>query len=129
MESAAVAAAVANVSVDIPQAMVERQLNYMIRDMEYRLSYQGVKMDDFLKYTGQTMEDLRKQYQDQALSQTKADLVLEAVVKAEGIEADAAELAAEIENLAKGIGQDGRGDKSHADRSGFALSKSRPRDA
>lgn len=103
MENAAVAAAVANVTVDIPQAMVERQLNHMMRDMEYRLSYQGIKMDDFLKYTGQTIEQMRSQYADQALAQTKSDLVLEAIVVAEGIEADEAEVEVEIENLAKGI--------------------------
>ncbi len=90
-----------NAQVDIPNAMIEEQIDGMMRDMEMRMSYQGMKLDDFLKYTGQTMEQLRGMYRDQAEQRVKTQLVIDAVRKAENIEADEAEVDAEIGKFAE----------------------------
>ncbi len=86
--------------------MIEREIDAMVRDMSMRFAYQGLSMDDFLKYTNQTMEQLRAQYQDQALSRVKGELVLEAVRKAENIEAAQEDIDALIEKYAQQSGTD-----------------------
>ena len=73
--------------VEIPEAMIQRQIDSMVREFEYRLSSQGLKLDDFLKYTGSDMAAFREQYRGQAVKSVKAHLVLEAIEKAENIEA------------------------------------------
>ena len=45
--------------VEIPDALIERQIDSMVSDMEYRMMYQGLKLEDYLKYTKQTMDDYR----------------------------------------------------------------------
>ncbi len=99
-ENACIDAAVATTTVDIPEAMVQRQIDNMVRDFEMRLMYQGMRMDDFLKYTGQTRESMRDQYHEQATMRAKAEVVLEAIAKAEGIEATEADIDAEIQRYA-----------------------------
>ena len=90
-----------NAQVDVPRPMVERQIDAMINDMSMRMSYQGLRMEDFLKYTGQTMEDLRKQYDAQAASRVRAELVLDAVRVAENIQATDEDVENEILKYAK----------------------------
>ena len=53
-----------NAQVDIPECMIQQQLDDMMREMEQRMRYQGLNMQDFLKYTGQTAEQMRKNYQE-----------------------------------------------------------------
>ena len=76
-----------NAEVMIPEAMIERQIDSMMRDFEYRLMGNGLKLDDFLKYTGSDMQAFRENYRGQAIKSVKAHLVLEAIEKAENIEA------------------------------------------
>ncbi len=104
-ENEVVEAVVENAEVDVPEPMVENQINSMLRDMELRMMYQGMRMDDFLKYTGQTIEDLREAQHDEALRRVKTQLVLEAVRGAEGIEATEDEVRAQIEKFAPQTGK------------------------
>ena len=90
-----------NAEVDIPDAMVEDQIDGMMRDMEMRMMYQGLKLDDYFKYTGQTREQMRDMYRDQAKERVLGQLVIEAVRKAEGIEATDEETDAEIAKYAE----------------------------
>ena len=76
-----------NAAVEIPEAMIERQVDSQVREFEYRLQSQGLKMEDFLKYTGADMAAFREQYRPQAVKAVKAHLVLEAIEKAENIDA------------------------------------------
>ena len=55
-----------NATVEIPEAMIERQIDSMMRDFEYRLMGNGLKLDDFLKYTGSDMKAFRENYRGQA---------------------------------------------------------------
>ena len=89
-----------NAAVDIPQAMIEDQIDSMLRDMEMRMAYQGMKLDDYFKYTGQTREQVREMYKQPAADRVKSQLVLEAVKNAEQIKAEEAETDAEIQKYA-----------------------------
>ena len=89
-----------NATVDIPQAMIEDQIDNMLRDMEMRMAYQGMKLDDYFKYTGQTREQVREMYKQPAADRVKSQLVLAAVMNAEQIKADEAETDAEIQKYA-----------------------------
>ena len=95
----------ANATVEIPDAMVERQIDSMVRNFEARLAQQGLKLADFMKYTGQDEKSFRNQYRDQAEKSVRANLVLEAVENVEKFEATEEEIDAKIEKFAKQIGQ------------------------
>lgn len=91
---------VENAEVDIPEAMIEEQIDNMLRDMEMRMMYQGMKLDDYFKYTGQTREQVREMYKTPAEERVKTQLVVAAIMKAEEIKADDAEIDAEIAKYA-----------------------------
>lgn len=95
-----------NATVEIPEAMVERQIDSMVRNFEARLAQQGLKLADFIKYTGQDEKSFRNQYREQAEKSVRANLVLEAVEHAENFEATEEEIDAEIVKFAGQIGQD-----------------------
>ncbi len=92
--------------VEIPEAMIENQIDRMVQEMSYRLSYQGLKLEDYLKYMNQTMEDYRKGYTEQATNTVKSQLVINAIIEAEKIEATEAEIEAKVEEMAKAQGKE-----------------------
>jgi len=104
-ENEVVEAVVENAEVDVPEPMIESQIDQMLRDMELRMMYQGMRMEDFLKYTGQTIESMREAQHDDALRRVKTQLVLEAVRKAENIEATDEDIKAQIEKFAPQTGK------------------------
>ncbi len=75
-----------NAKVDVPEVMVEHQIDDFINEFEYRLGYQGLKLEDYLKYLGQTMEELRASRKEDAAKSVKTRLVLEAIVRAEKLD-------------------------------------------
>ena len=105
-ENALVEKAGENAQMDIPEAMIEDQADYMVREMAVRMSYQGIKMDDYLKYTGQTREGLAAMYKPEAEKRVKTELVIEAIRKAENLEPGEAEIEKAIEDQAKRSGMD-----------------------
>ena len=94
-----------NAAVEIPEAMIERQIDSMMRDFEYRLMGNGLKLDDFIKYTGSDMQAFRENYRGQAIKSVKAHLVLEAIEKAEAIDATEEQIDKQLEAFA---GQTGK---------------------
>ena len=100
-ESEILEAVVENTKIDLPEAMIEEQIDNMLRDMEMRLMYQGMRLDDYLKYTGQTREDLRKVYHDEAERRVRTQLTLEEIRKAEKIKAEEADIDEEMKSLAE----------------------------
>ena len=100
-ESEILEAVVENTKIDLPEAMIEEQIDNMLRDMEMRLMYQGMRLDDYLKYTGQTREDLRKVYHDEAERRVRTQLTLEKIRKAEKIKAEEADIDEEMKSLAE----------------------------
>lgn len=85
---------------DIPEAMYEARMDEAVRDFEYRLAQQGLKLDMYLQYMGQTMESFRASFREQAEKQVKIRLALEAVAAAEQIVASDEELEAELQRVA-----------------------------
>ncbi len=90
-----------NTEIDIPGGMIEVEIDNMIKDIEGRLSYQGLKLEQYLQMVGKTEEDMRKEFEDQAKKSVKSRLVLEAVVKAEKLEASEEEVGEKIKEMAK----------------------------
>ena len=106
LENAVVAKAVANAQMDVPAPMIERQLDYIINDMDMDMRRQGLQLEDFLKYTGQNMESFRQGYRAQAETRVKNELVMEAVIKAEGIEPTEEEIDQTIRDQAEAMRRD-----------------------
>ena len=76
---------VENATVDIPNVLIERQLDMFIRDFQMRLSYQGMRLEDYCKYVNTTEEGLRESYKPQAQKAVKTRLVLEQLIKQESL--------------------------------------------
>ena len=95
-----------NIKVDIPSGMIETETENMLKDIENRLSYQGLKLDQYLKMLGKTKEEMQKEYEPQAIEAIKSRLMLEAVIKAEKIEATDDEIEEKMKEMAKNYGRE-----------------------
>ena len=104
-EDAAIKAVTDSAEVDIPSGMIETELDNMIKDMEMRMSYQGLKMEQYLQMIGKTMEEFRKENEEQAKTSIKTRLTLEAIEKAEKIEASEEDVNNKIEEMSKAYGK------------------------
>lgn len=93
-----------NAAVEIPEAMIERQMDHILNDIRYRLSMQGISLEDYCKYTGASIEDMRKEMRGDAEKRVKSQLVLEAISKAEAIEAAADEIEEKLNEYAAQFG-------------------------
>ncbi|WP_281889127.1 trigger factor [Paenibacillus sp. YYML68] len=91
--------------VEIPQVMVDEEIEQMIKEFENRLRSQGMNIDMYYQFTGQTADDLKAQMNNDAVTRVRNNLVLEAVAKAENVEVSDEELQAELENLSKMYGR------------------------
>ena len=76
----------ANTEIDIPDEMIDSQIDSMIRDMDMQMRYQGIDLNTYMQYTGQTMDTIREQYKPDAEKRVKTTLVLEKVSEVEKIE-------------------------------------------
>ncbi|MBR0513127.1 MAG: trigger factor [Clostridia bacterium] len=106
LENALVDKAAGNATIDIPQAMIDDQAEYMLREMAMRMSYQGLRLEDYMKYTGQTREDLVAMQKPEAEKRVRAELVIDAIRKAEKIEPTEEDIEKAIEDQAKRSGQE-----------------------
>lgn len=100
-EDAVVDAVVANAAVEVPQCMIDQQIDRQIQDMSYRMQSQGLTMENYLAYTGLTIDSIKEQMKDSAAENVKRSLVLEAVMKAEGIVASDEDVEAEYAKMAE----------------------------
>lgn len=93
-----------NITVDIPDVMVENRVSNMVQELSVNLENQGMNLDAYLKYTNMDMDKLREQYKESAAIAVKTDLMLDAVAKAEDIKVENADINAEIALLAATYG-------------------------
>ncbi|RJX41446.1 trigger factor [Paenibacillus pinisoli] len=100
-EVAVVDKATAAAEVEIPEAMIDTETDYMVKDFENRLRMQGMNLDLYYQFSGQNEEVLRGQMRSDAEKRVRNNLVLEAIAKAEGFEATDADLTEELEKLSK----------------------------
>ena len=106
LENELVQQAVDAADCDIPDAMIEDEIDVMLREMKMRMMYQGFKFEDYLKYTGQTEDQIKEMYRPEAQNRVKMQLVLEAMVKAEGIEPTDEDVEKVIADEAQRMGRD-----------------------
>ena len=92
---------VKNAEVEIPQAMVDSQIDHTIQDMSQRLAYQGLRFEQYLEYMGTTMADFRKSREEDAKKSVKTSLVLEEIIKAEKLKVTAADTKKKIKEIAE----------------------------
>ena len=104
-EDAAIKAVSDATEVEIPSGMIETEIDNMVRDIETRLSYQGMKLDQYLEMMGKSMEDFRKEYEEQAKTSVKTRLTLEAIEKAEKIEPSDEEVDKKLKEMAAMYGK------------------------
>ena len=94
-----------NLEVEVPSGMVEFEIDNMIADLEQRMSYQGLKLEQYLKLLNKTEEQLRQEYEPVALESIKSRLALEKVIEGEKIEATEEEINNKIEEMATNYGR------------------------
>ena len=100
-EEAAIAKAIENAQMDIPEAMIDTQTRQMMDEFASRLQQQGLALQQYYQFTGMDDDKLAEQMKPNALKRIQTRLVLEAVVKAEDIKATEEEYKAEVEKMAK----------------------------
>ncbi|MBQ2900715.1 MAG: trigger factor [Agathobacter sp.] len=105
-EDEAIAAIVEASEMEIPEAMIQTQCEDMVNEFAQRIAQSGLTMEQYMQFSGQTVQGLMDQVRPEAETRIKTSLVLEAVVKAEGIEATDADVDAEIEKMAGMYGMD-----------------------
>lgn len=92
---------VTNTPIDIPEAMIDEQIDQYVDDFEYQLKSSGLNIESYFKYTGQTMEQLRGEYRDRAEKAVHMRLVFEEIVKAENITPSEEAVEAKIKEYAE----------------------------
>lgn len=105
-ENKVVEKAVDTCEVDIPEVMVEHQIEHEVNEFKYRLSMQGLELEQYLKLTGSSLENLKEQFAPLAKKRVKTDLVFEAISKAENIEVSDEDIDRELEKIAKEYNQE-----------------------
>lgn len=105
-ENQAVEKAVANAQMDIPEAMVDTEVNQMANDFAQRIQQQGLTMEQYFQFTGLTAEKMIEELRPQALKRISTRLVLEAIVKAENIEISEEKFMEEMGKMAEAYGME-----------------------
>lgn len=90
-----------NATVDVPAVMIENEVNHMYQDFDRRMQQSGFTVKQFLEATHQTEEDIKSQMRPEAANKVKASLVLEAIVKAEDIKVEDADVEAEYNKMSE----------------------------
>lgn len=90
--------------IDIPDEMIENQIQNMIRDFDMQMRYQGMELQQYMNYTGTTMDMLKEQFKEEAGKRVKTSLILEKVCELENIQATDAEVEKEYEKTAESSG-------------------------
>ena len=102
-ENSILEAIAANTEVEIPQAMIEREIDSLVQKFEYQLMYQGLKLQDYLDFLKVTVADFRKNYEEQAKKNVTNQLIISHLIKEENIEATEEEVDAKIAEQAKAV--------------------------
>ena len=100
-EEAVINAVAENAKVEIPAVMVEKEVDKMVQNLQQRLQYQGLNLEQYFQFTGTDEEKMREYMRENAAAKVKVDLVLEAVEKAENIDATEEEIKEKAVEVAK----------------------------
>jgi trigger factor len=102
-ENSILEAIAANAKAEIPQAMIEREIDGLVQKFEYQLMYQGLKLEDYLTFLKTTMADFRKNYEESAKKNVMNQLIISHLIKVENIEAKEEEVEAKIAEQAASV--------------------------
>ncbi|MBQ8283752.1 MAG: trigger factor [Clostridia bacterium] len=102
-ENSILEAIAANAEVEIPQAMIEREIDGLVQKFEYQLMYQGMKLQDYLDFLKVTVADFRKNYEEQAKKNVLHQLIISHIIKEEKIEATEEEVDAKVAEQAASV--------------------------
>jgi trigger factor len=105
-ETAVMNKVIENAEMEVPDTMVEYELDKQMQNMENRIAGSGMSFDQYLSMMGTNRAEFRENYRASALNSIQSDLVLEAIVAAEGIEASEEDIAAEVKSLSEQYGMD-----------------------
>jgi trigger factor len=105
-EEAVIDAACANVNVDIPKIMIDKEIDNMLKDLEMRLKYQGLDLETYYQYTNNTEEKVKEYMKETAEKRVKTDLVIEKIAKTENVDATDEELLSKATDMAKQYGSE-----------------------
>lgn len=94
--------------VDIPEAMIDTQLQNELSDFDYRMRTQGINLEQYLQITNSTIDSLKEQLRPMAAQRVKGDLVLEAIAKAENITVTEEDIDKELEKMADSYKQENK---------------------
>ena len=92
---------VANTEIEVPETMVNAQIDNSIMELNYSLQYQGFSVEQLLEMTGKSMQELRDERKEDAEKSVKASLVVDAIAKAENVEVSEEEVEAEVAKMAE----------------------------
>lgn len=106
LEDGVVEAAVANATVEVPEIMVEQKFEEMLNNVGHRLSQQGINLDQYFQYTNTSIDDMRQRMRPHAEKTVKNELILDAIARAENIQASEEEINEEIQKIASYVKQD-----------------------
>ena len=104
-ENSILEAIAANTEVEIPQAMIEREIDGLVQKFEYQLMYQGLKLQDYLDFLKISKADFRKNYEEQAKKNVTNQLIISHIIEAEKIEATDEEVEAKVAEQAASVGK------------------------
>lgn len=90
-----------NAEVDIPEAMINTELDHMMREFEQRLQMQGMTLENYYQFSGQSEEDLKEQMKEDAEKRVKTNLTLEAILEAENLEVTEEDIEEELNEMAE----------------------------
>lgn len=115
-------ALVDNVEVDLPEPMIEDEMNRMVEDAKANLAQQGITLEQYLEITNTKMEDFKNQFRDGAVKNLKITLALEVINKEEKIEVTDEDIDAKIEYLAAQFGKEAESFKNNANVRAYVAS-------
>ena len=105
-ENSILEAIAANAEAEIPQAMIEREIDGLVQKFEYQLMYQGLKLQDYLDFLKVTMADFRKNYEESAKKNVMNQLIISQIIKDEKIEATDEEVNAKVAEQAASVSKE-----------------------
>lgn len=105
-EDEAIEKIIDDAKMDIPEAMIDNQVNSMINDFANNMMQQGLSMEQYMQFTGMTMDKFKEQVRPDAVKRIQSSLVLEQIAKDENLEVTDADVEAEIEKMAAAYGME-----------------------
>lgn len=105
-EDEAVDKIIDDAKMDIPEAMIDNQVNSMINDFANNMMQQGLSLEQYMQFTGMTMDKFKEQVRPDAVKRIQTSLVLEQIAKDENIEVSDEDVDAEIEKMAASYGME-----------------------